>query len=307
MLLALIYYHMFRFPMKLEEIRALCQAPVGDPDELRLALERLVDEGIVEHHDGFWFLGDPDQIAERAAGAERERRMRPRAEARARLIAAFPFARGVCLSGTISKGVLGERDDVDFFVITAPGRVWLCRTLLMVFKRLFLAGSHRLFCVNYLVAEDRLALPDMNLFTATELAWLVPVVGRERYDELVAANGWLRSYLPNWSTAASGSESPAPAGLAKRAIEAALEGRGGDRLDALCRRAIDRRNRSRYRTLAPEVFGQAMRATPTASKHHPLDFQGRILARFEEAVHAFEQELGIEVCPTREMRAAEAV
>jgi hypothetical protein len=218
--------------------------------------------------------------------------MLPRALARSRLIARFPFVRGVCLSGTISKGVMGPGDDVDFFVITAPSRVWLCRALLMTFKRVALLGSHRLFCVNYLMSEDQLAVPDRNLFTATEIAWLRPTVGQLPYRRFVAANAWVSEFFPNWSPAAR-SVAEVVTGPLARACERALRGARGDALDARCRAAIERRNRKRHGHLPPEIYEVALRATKAASKHHPSHYQDRVIGRLEAAIADFERCHGV--------------
>ena len=112
------------------------------------------------------------------------------------LIARFPFVRAVALSGSLSKGTHFAGDDVDFFLITSAKRVWTCRLLLMLYKRIALKGSHDHFCINYLVSESQLAVPDKNLFTATEIAWLVPMNGHALLQRFVNANDWMSAHLP---------------------------------------------------------------------------------------------------------------
>ena len=85
----------------------------------------------------------------------------------------FPFVRGVFLSGSISKGFMSESDDIDYFIITAPGRLWLTRTLLILFKKIFLFNSFRNFCLNYFIDSENLYIPEHNRYTATEIVFLI--------------------------------------------------------------------------------------------------------------------------------------
>lgn len=292
----LLYYHLFRFPLGTAELHRLADRAL-DASSLTAALDYLQQQGWIGQRGPYWFLGDPDQVDERREGERRAGRMQARARRRARLIARFPFVRAVALSGTLSKGVLAPGDDVDFFVICGPRRVWLCRTLLMAFKKIVLLNSHRLFCVNYLVDERQLAIPDRNAFTATEIAWLRPLVGRDPARAFFAANAWVHDYLPNWQPDGTAAIDAPPGNAVQSLLELWLGGALGDWLDERCRAMIERHNRRRYRHLPESDFAVALRTSPVASKHHPQHYQRRILERFETALLAFEQRHGVRLRP----------
>jgi hypothetical protein len=67
-----------------------------------------------------------------------------------------------------------------------------------MYKRLFLKGSHKHFCVNYFIDEDHLEIEEKNLFTATELATVLPLYGSQQYTKLIKTNRWLKSFFPNY-------------------------------------------------------------------------------------------------------------
>ena len=94
---------------------------------------------------------------------------------------------------------MDEKSDLDFFIITAPKRLWIARTLLVMYKRFFLFNSHKYFCVNYFVDEDHLEIEEKNLFTATELATVIPLYGQVHYTNLLKANPWLKRFFPNYT------------------------------------------------------------------------------------------------------------
>jgi hypothetical protein len=294
----LLYYGLFRFPLRLVELQHLCDVPCPDAQALARTLDALERDGLVGRHADHVFVGDPAQVDERRAGEARARRLHARVRRRARLIGRFPFVRAVALSGTLSKGVLGLDDDVDFFVITTPGRLWLCRALLMGFKKTVLFNSHRLFCVNYLVDEQQLAIPERNRFTATEIAWLRPLVGPGPARAFFDANPWVSEFLPNWRRADDAPGEALPPGRLKRAFEHLLAGPFGAHLNERCRALIARHNERRYRDLAPADFVVALRTAAGASKHHPRHYQRRILERFDASLAEFEQQHGVRLRPT---------
>ncbi len=289
----LIYYDLFRFPLRTEELYRFSEVCWPNREELDTEVVSLVDHGLVVR-DGPWIhLGDSTLVEERIEAEARAVRVMPRALRRSRLIARFPFVRGVALSGTISKGVFARGDDIDFFLITAPERLWICRVLLMTFKKAFLLNSRRTFCINYLVTEDHLEVPDHNLFTATEIAWLMPTINPGLFDRFNENNAWVKDFLPQWKPATSPHGDTLPHFAPARAAEAFLSGPRGDSLDNRCYALVERHNRRRYDQIEPAEFELAMRTAKNVSKHHPQSLQARILERFEESVQEFEVRNGV--------------
>jgi hypothetical protein len=57
-------------------------------------------------------------------------------------------------------------------------------------------GSGKL-CPNFFLSVAALSLERRSLYDAHELVQLVPLFGRETYDELRRANAWTDTFLPN--------------------------------------------------------------------------------------------------------------
>jgi hypothetical protein len=293
----LLYYDLFHFPLRIDELRRYSDIHWPDPSTLDAAIDSLVDQGLIERENEWLHLGRHILIEERMEAQAQGERVMPRAIRRSRLIAHFPFVRAVALSGTLSKGVFARGDDVDFFVITSPGRLWICRVLLMSFKKIFLFNSRRTFCINYLVTEDHLEVPDHNFFTATEIAWLAPIVNAELFEAFIKATDWIREFLPTWVPTTNRPTSGWRHSLPARAIETLFSGNRGDSLDERCRRLVERHNRHRYNHLEPTEFELAMRTAKNASKHHPRSFQPRILQRFDDRIREFENRHNVSLNP----------
>lgn len=115
----------------------------------------------------------------------------------ASIAANFPFVRAV-LSGSLSKHVMKPDSDIDFFIITAPEKLWVCRALLTAYKKLLLGNSHRNFCLNYFIDSNNLEIPDKNIFTATEIVFLLPMYNYSLYEKFMAKNKWVDTEFPNF-------------------------------------------------------------------------------------------------------------
>lgn len=119
----------------------------------------------------------------------------------------IPTVRFIGISGNLSMMNAEKKDDIDLFVITSKNSAWITRILLITMLKLM--GKHRKrgdvnvsdkYCLNMIVDEEALALPNnlRNLYTAHEIAQLMPVVERENtYRRFVNANSWVIKYLPN--------------------------------------------------------------------------------------------------------------
>lgn len=102
----------------------------------------------------------------------------------ARFLAAVPLVRALAGSGSLALDNTKADSDLDFFVITAPQRIWTTRLLLLATSQLL----HRrrkhwdrrapdMLCLNHYVSAAHLRLPNElhNTFTAVMYELLVPV------------------------------------------------------------------------------------------------------------------------------------
>src|SRR6202000_1190878 len=142
---------------------------------------------------------DPSLAQRRHQGEVRADKLLTTAKRNARLLYQFPFVRGVCISGSLSKRCADERADIDYFIITRSNRLWIARTLMHLFKKLtYLRGRQHRYCMNYFVDEDALEIREKNIFTATELITLLPASGNTGLNKVFQANDWTTSYYPQY-------------------------------------------------------------------------------------------------------------
>ncbi len=278
---ALAYFDVFAHPLTREEIIRFSDREGVRADKVGVALQDLVAQGMVRKHGAYHGLGDlPTKVAQRMNKEARAKERMPKAERMSRLIAGFPFVRGVFLSGSISKGCLAEDGDIDFFIITSPGRLWVARTLLVLYKKIFLLNDRRNFCVNYFIDTEHLAIEDRNRFTATELVTLIPTYGNGLAERFFDANRWAFDRFPH-AHARPSLEVRSGDSRVKRTLERWLSGRPGTWLDGWAMQLTWYRWKQKFSDLDPRSFEIALRTRTYVSKHHPRNFQRRVLEAFE--------------------------
>ncbi len=275
----LIYAEVFKHPLTDEELY-LFSSENGGIDMFRALLSDLQKaELIVGEGDHFTVFEIGNKIRERTAGGERADKYRKKAFKIAKFINRFPFVEGVGISGSLSKGILHDDGDFDFFIITKTGRVWLARTLLILYKKIFLFNSRKFFCVNYFIDTDHLEIEEHNRFTAVEVFTLIPASGSV-FKEFYNFNKWVEDYFPKMNDHKEISSDLRKPVFSKLTMWV-FKGKLGDRVDAWFLHLTMKRWKKKFGHFDPNKFELTMRSRPYVSKHHPSDFQNKVLSEFE--------------------------
>lgn len=294
----LAYFAVFSYPLTEEEVWAYSPTPGSSPkgrgDETRARLgTRLAPPSLRGGGGGKIFRfgpflqlqNDPTWVPRRLEQNRRADRFLPIARRMAQLIGGFPFVRGVFVSGSLSKHCMSADSDIDFFVVTAPGRLWLARTLLVVFKKIFLLNSHKYFCVNYFVDTEHLEIEEKNRFTATETVTVLPMYGRGEYVQFCEANRWAWAMFPNFPPRPLDEVPLHGRPFFKKTMEWLLGGRVGEWLDVQAMRLTVGFWRRKFRHFDTGKFDAALKSRRYVSKHHPLHFQERVLQAWSKMMN----------------------
>ena len=288
LLKSLIYFDIFSYPLYEEEIYMYCDIPDLDVELARKSLEGLKQKGLIHKDRDLYYLGkESNKIDQRLEGNRLASIRIKTARKYAAIIANFPFVRGVFISGSLSKNFMTPKSDIDFFIITQPGKLWLCRMLLTLFKKIFLLNSYRNFCINYFIDTNSLSIPDRNAYTANETAFLIPMYNYKLYLEFMELNNWYREYFPH---ILERSEEHVIRPLkAKWAMERIFDNKIGERLDEWCYLLTTKYLRTRFKNFDKDKFDLSLRSKKNVSKHHPNDFQGKVLKIYTERITELEK------------------
>ena len=282
-LATLTYFNLFDYPLRKREIFIF----LSHTDELHAfenALDFLVEESVIFRVNEFYCLHNNYSLSERRnKGNEKAIQMLKKANKAAAIISRFPYVRGVAVSGSLSKNFADDNADVDFFIITATDRLWIARTFLHAFKKLtFLFNMQHYFCMNYFIDEAAPEIIEKNIYTATEIATLLPLQGMEVFEKFYLANSWTKNYLPNNYMRISTAKQ-INGNRVKYFIEKLFNNRFGSMLDSYFMKITDKRWTAKTIRQKRNTRGLVMglQASKHYSKPDPANFQFKLLQHYE--------------------------
>ena len=193
----LLYSGIFDYPLTEEEIIRFCQIKISDYFVFQKTLESLLKKELLYFDSGYYHLKeDGSPIRKRIKTNRLSKRYLPVAINLSKNLFRFPFVRGVCLSGSLSKSNFDYGNDIDFFIISEKKRLWLVWSMLSLYRKM-LGPKRMLFvCTNYFIEKGTVIKP-RNIFIAYELATLIPACGKKTSIDLLDQNHWITEYLPN--------------------------------------------------------------------------------------------------------------
>ncbi len=200
------YRDVFDFAPTLDEIHRYLHWVRCDRVDVVRALEQAPLSSHIATDGTFYALRDRGPLL--ALRPERQKmvqRIWPLTLRYARYLANLPHVRMVGITGSVAAGNVRPGCDIDFMVLTEAGAMWRTRALAMVSTRIDAKIGGKL-CPNFFLSVAALSLDRRSLYDAHELAQLVPLYGREAYDELRRANTWTEAFLPNARGSASESQ-----------------------------------------------------------------------------------------------------
>ena len=290
---AILYFSIFRYPLKFEEIHSYTN--YVEELETQKELDYLISEKILTKIDEFYVYGsDLDSVPKRLKGNLQSKKALEKAKERALFISKFPFVKAVGVSGSLSKGYFDNDSDIDFFVITKPQKLWVCRTLLMLFKKVFLLNSRKYFCINYFITTSKLEIEEQNRFTATELKTLIPLQGREVFEAFYKENKWIYDYFSKFNPDISDVETIKKP-IIPKILEFIFSNQIGNSVDLFFKSITIKKWNSKFNYLNKEDFKVAMKSTNEISKHHPLNFQKKVILSLNEKLEEVQKKFNIEI------------
>ena len=277
----ILYFSIFKYPLTKEEIFEFsdCASIFELEQELTVLLKK---EVIFKIHDYYSITNNPELITRRTKGNTMAKEILPKAKKVAKFIGKFPYVESVSLSGALAKGYYDEDGDFDFFIITKPNRLWVARTLLILYKKIFLLNSKKYFCVNYFITSSQLQIVEKNRFTASEIVTLIPVSGRDTFVAFLKENTWVKTYLPNKKSINTSSIIEVNKNLGSKSMQLILNNNIGSSLDRLFQKITLNKWSAKFGYLKKEEFDISMKSTKNISKHHPQNFQKKVIDLLNE-------------------------
>jgi hypothetical protein len=286
---ASLYFDIFKYPLTEQELFENSAISISKIDFLN-ELNKLIENEFLQREETYIVCNgrNKNDILRRIEGNKGAEKIMPTAYQYSKIISSFPFVEGVCLSGGLSKNYYDEEGDIDFFIITKPKRLWICRTLLILRYKLLPKHKKKFWCTNYFISSDNLQIPDINPFTATELAYLIPAINYEVYSKLLTENNWYKKRFPNKLAKTNKDCCESQSSFFKSLVETILAGRVGQGVDSFLLNITLKHWKRKYPELSEQDFELQFRSQKNVCKRHTKGFQNKILTLWKEKQKVFE-------------------
>lgn len=177
---------------------------------MRQELKRLVGSNTISFSGGYYHLpGRSALVALRQKRALISTPLLHHARVLTARLAGISGVLAIYLTGSLAVKNPSQDSDVDLMIITRPGKLWTTRFFLTLYTTILgmrrTPGSKRnsgKLCLNLYLTPTSYQIPvsRRSLYTAYELVQAVPLYDPQNtHRELLVANSWLFSFLPNFS------------------------------------------------------------------------------------------------------------
>ncbi len=228
----LAYADVFDYPLTAAQAHRYLIGLPATRRQVAAGLAAGVAAGRIGRRGSFFFLpGREHSIDQRARRASAAERLWPAALHYGRWLARLPFVRMVALTGALAMHNAEADADLDYFLVSEPRRLWMCRAMAILAVRLAAQRGIEL-CPNYLITTRALSLSQQDLYTAHELTQMVPIAGSDIYTQMRSVNRWVDDFLPNAVGPPGGAAgAPIRRGIIRRSLEWGLHTRLIDPLE----------------------------------------------------------------------------
>jgi len=115
------------------------------------------------------------------------------------LVSLLPNVRFMAITGSSAMIHTGPHGDLDLFVITSSGTLWLTRLLLVLLaKSMGIYGTH--ICLNLFFDSSHLFIhkKKRNSYVAHEILQMLPLVNKKNtFERFLYTNRWVHRLFPN--------------------------------------------------------------------------------------------------------------
>lgn len=182
-----------------------------DIKDIFLILESEKIKKLIEESEGFYFAKGRSKLVKCRLKRNKASSLKiKKLKKIAYLLRYIPFIRMIAVTGKLAMKSAGRDSDWDLFIVLKKGKIWTGRTLVTIFLHLIRKRRHgnkikNRICLNYFISDECLKINnkerpfEINLFSANEYSFMLPVFGFKKYHKFQIQNSWIKDFKPNYS------------------------------------------------------------------------------------------------------------
>lgn len=280
----LSYADIFDYPLKAWEIHKWLIGKKMTLKQVEKTLKRKGLESRIKNQGDFYFLKERKGLVKKRLQREKDSaKLMRQAVWVANILKVIPTIKLIGVSGNLAMENATTKDDIDFFIVTRKGKLWVSRLATLILLNFL--GKRRSrddknvsgkICVNLLLEEDQLIQKFKDLYTAHEILQMKLLWQRDEvYSKFLEDNEWVFKFLPNWTSSVKKLKVQDSKSKVKKEEESYYRGNVIDGMEYFVRVL-----QLRYMGLPT---GKE-RVSETALYFHPNDYREKILKSYRETI-----------------------
>lgn len=195
---ASIYYHnIFDYPLDLSDlIKWKTNVLILDKSNRQ-----------IKQKNGFFFLeGNEGVVYKRSLRKRISERKMEIAKKAGKILSIIPTIKMVAVTGSLAMENASTTSDIDLMLVTSKDMMWTTRFFSYLFLKLANISVRKFgdkdetnkLCLNIWIDESDTPWPSRNIYTAHEIAQIIPLINRDNtYEKFLKKNKWILEYWPN--------------------------------------------------------------------------------------------------------------
>lgn len=198
------YFDTRDYPLKIEEIHSYLWGVKTSIEETKKTLFEMIGKGLTES-EGFYFLKNREEIVKTRKTREKisDEKLKD-TKSILNLLRTVPFLRGVAIIQSLAFNNCKEGSDIDIFIITSPGKIWIVRAMVNILLDIFRRRGKvkNAICPSFYLTYDKLSVENISLKPQDpDFVYIFnnfkPVFGEKHFTKFLEENLWLNNCLPN--------------------------------------------------------------------------------------------------------------
>ena len=195
--MAVLYHELFDYPLTFAELlKWSCRAGSGSARQAN----------ITSKNGFFFFDGKESLIYQRLLRKRISTKKLGIAKKAAKILSFIPSVKMVAVTGSLAMRNSTDESDIDLMIVTKKGMLWTTRLLAYCIllatryslRRPRVKNERDALCLNMWLDEGDLVFRNRNLYTAHEIAQIVPLVDKNKtYEKFLWKNKWILDFWPN--------------------------------------------------------------------------------------------------------------
>lgn len=122
-----------------------------------------------------------------------------------RLFELIPLIKYIGISGSLSMLNASKTSDIDLFIVTTPGTLWIVRFVVLIYKKIqsvLNPSFGNKLCINLIFAQNGLSMrkKKQTEYVGHELLQLNTIFNKSQtYEIMLKKNKWIALFFPNYT------------------------------------------------------------------------------------------------------------